>query len=96
MSIETFRSKNVIVRKQRQCSMCLRIFPTNTKMNYWVGKYEGDFNTAYCCMACVEIMNRCQEEDGYQEGYTLELLNKGETPEQLIERWNLNDKTKTK
>ncbi len=88
MSYQVFKSKNVITNKVHRCLTCLRTFPANTKMNYWVGKYEGDFNSHYLCMSCIEITNRIQDEDGYDEGYTLELLNKGESPEQLIERWD--------
>lgn len=58
-------------------------------MNYWSGVYEGNFNSIYSCMTCVEIMNMRQDpdEDGFPEGYVREMLEKGETPEQLIERW---------
>ncbi len=82
---ETLKSKVVQIRKPRQCFSCLRIFPTKSKMNNWVGIYEGDFQSNYSCLACVEVMNMSSEVE-FCEGYVLELLNKGETPEQLIER----------
>ena len=85
----TLSNKTVVVRKQRQCFSCLRVFPTGTKMNYWSGISEGDFSSVYSCMTCVEIMNMPQDpdEDTFPEGYVREMLEKGETPEQLIERW---------
>ena len=54
-------------------------------MNYWSGLYEGDFSSVYSCMTCVEIMNMDSETD-FPEGYVAEMLNKGETAEQLLER----------
>ena len=83
--------KSVIVKtkKQHQCFSCLRIFPSNTKMNYSAGIYEGDFSAGYSCMTCVDIMNRCEHEsEGYSEGFVREMLEKDQTPEQLLETWD--------
>lgn len=89
-------NKNVVIRKQRQCFSCFRVFPTGTKMNYNSGVYEGDFSAVYSCMTCVEIMNMPQDpdENTFPEGYVAEMLEKGETPEQLIERWKTESEGK--
>ena len=59
-------------------------------MNHWVGKVEGDFNSCYSCMTCVEIMNMRQDpdEDSFPEGYVFEMLDKGDTPEELLLKLN--------
>jgi len=85
---ETISSQTVTTRKKHQCFSCLRIFEPGTRMNHWVGNVEGDFNSNYSCMTCVEIMNMRQDpdEDYFPEGYVREGLKDGETPEQLLER----------
>lgn len=82
----TLKSTSVKTRKEHECFSCYRKFPIGTKMNYWVGHYEGDFCATYSCMTCVEIMNMSSEVY-FPEGFVHEMLNKNETPEQLIERW---------
>ncbi len=91
MSQTTLSNKVVKIRKDRQCSMCLRLFFIGSKMNYWTGIFDGDFSASYSCLTCVEIMNAHQEEDGYCEGYTLECPDKGETPEQYVQRIKSNN-----
>lgn len=80
------KDKEVVIRKDRQCFSCLRKFPTGTKMKYWVSIYEGDFNTGYVCSTCIKIMNKDKENNEYPEGYVEEVLNKDETPEELLGR----------
>ena len=57
-------------------------------MNHWVGKIEGDFNSVYACMTCVEIMNMPQDPDSkyFPEGFVREMQQGGETPEMVLER----------
>lgn len=62
-------------------------------MNYWTGIYEGDFNACYSCMTCVEVMNMDTETE-FPEGYVHEMLNKGETPEEMIIRWKTESEGK--
>jgi hypothetical protein len=77
---QTLTSKTVTIRKERQYYSCYRNFPIGTKMNYWTGIYEGDFNVCYSCLTCVQVMNMDTETE-FPEGYVHERLNKGETPE---------------
>lgn len=85
--VTVLKSKNVVTKKQHQCLTCLRLFPSNTKMNYWAGLYEGDFNSHYCCMTCVEILNMTGDTE-WGEGYVKEMIDKDQTPEQLLETLN--------
>lgn len=89
-------NKTVRTKKPHRCFSCLRLFPTNTKMNYWTGIYENDFSAVYSCMACVEIMNMRQDpdEDGFPEGYVKEMLDHNETPEMLLEKYKMKASTK--
>lgn len=86
---DTFKNQVVTTRKKHQCFSCWRTFQPGTKMNYWVGTYEGDFNSLYTCMTCIEIMNMRQDpdEDGFPEGYVCEMLENNETPEELLIRF---------
>lgn len=81
------KNKTVLTKKMHRCFSCIRSFPAKTKMNYWVGIYEGDFNALYACVTCVEIMNMRQDEnaDGFEHGFVNEMLEKDQTPEQLLE-----------
>lgn len=89
------RSKTVVIRKDRQCWACYRKLPIGTAMNYYVGIYEGDFQTGYTCLACQEIMT-ISGEDEFAEGYVSELLEKGESPEQFLEKWKSKKVTTSK
>lgn len=79
----TLRSSNVITKKVHRCFSCLRDFPKKTKMSYWVGVLDGEFSSSYSCNTCVEVMT-LDNEDEYPEGYVHEMLDRGETPEQLL------------
>ena len=91
----TLKQKAVTTRKPHQCFSCLRVFPPKTTMVYWAGIYEGDFNSVHYCLTCQDIFSYDTEGDGFMEGYTTEMLNRGETPEQLLERLK-NEKVKDK
>lgn len=80
----TLKYKQVKIRKTQNCYSCLRKFEPGIKMTYWVGIYEGDFGACYCCDTCSEIMKFNKDEYEYSEGYVDEMLNKGQTPEQLL------------
>lgn len=80
------KSKNVKILKPRICFACQRKFPVGSKMNYYVGIFDGDFQTSYSCPACVEIMNAFESPDGYEEGFVKEMLEKDQTPEQYVEK----------
>lgn len=82
---ETFKYKKVKVRKARQCFSCFRKFDIGAEMIYWAGKYEGDFCANYHCLTCDKIMDLDKESYEFPEGYVDEWLNKGQTPEQLLE-----------
>lgn len=61
-------------------------------MNYWAGKYDGDFGAVYSCMTCQAIM-RYQEPDedgGYPEYFVFNQLSPGITPEDLLLELNEN------
>lgn len=81
----TLKYKLVTIRKQRKCYSCLRTYHPGNVLYYWVGLTEGDFGTAYCCPTCHEIM-KLDSENEFPEGYVTEMLNKNETPEQLLAR----------
>lgn len=84
----TLKYKEVTSRKQHKCFSCLRIFPPRTKLRYWVGIYDGDFGSVYNCVTCDEIMKRCNDDgEGYPQGFVQEMLEKGQTPEQLLKEW---------
>ena len=62
-------------------------------MNYWTGLYEGDFNALYSCMTCVEVMNMSDDTE-FPEGFVHEMLDKGETPEDMVIRWKKEENIK--
>lgn len=84
----TLTYRMVTVRKDRQCFGCLQSFPAGTQMRYWSGIYEGGFNSGYTCQTCEEITGLCKDDydDGYPEGDVAEMLQPGETTQQLLER----------
>lgn len=81
----TLKDKDVKIKKERQCFSCYRKFPTGTIMHYWVGIYEGDFNSVYSCITCQKIMD-VDSENEFTEGFVYDYLGKGETPEQYLEK----------
>jgi hypothetical protein len=70
------------------CFSCMRKFSSGIIMNHWVGIYEGDFNSIYCCLTCKEIMDDHYPDvyEGYPEGFVKELLLGDEYPEQLLRK----------
>lgn len=90
MSATTLTDKTIVTRIEHLCFSCHRRFPKGTTMRYWSGLYEGDFNSVYNCMTCQEIMNMDSENE-YPDGYVNDSLNKGETPEQYLQRLKLNN-----
>ena len=85
----TLKDKEVTIRKPHQCFSCLRKFPIGTKMRYWVGTVDGDFNSVYICTICEQIMS-FDDENEYPEGYVTEMLEQGESPEELLKRLRNN------
>lgn len=83
----TLKDKIVVIRKTRKCYSCYRIFDRGSEMRYWVGIYEGDFGYIYCCKTCVALMKHYDDDgEGYPDGFVREMLDKGQTPEQLLLR----------
>lgn len=81
--------KTVKIRKQQMCFSCLRKFEKGTNLKYQTGVYDGSFYSIYTCLTCDEIIHinhRKHHEDEFPEGYTLECLDKGETPEDYLNR----------
>ncbi len=85
----TLTNKNVVIRKEHLCFSCHRRFPIGTKMRYWTGLVEGDFNSVYSCETCDEIIKLTPREffdDGIiPDGFVRETLNKNQTPEELLQ-----------
>lgn len=58
-------------------------------MSYWVTIYDGDFGDGYNCKTCEDIItlspNHFDDGEGYPEGCVAESLEKGQTPEQLLQ-----------
>lgn len=60
-------------------------------MNYWSGVYEGDFNSGYSCLTCVDIMNaHGNDGEGFPEGYVINNLERGQTPEEYLNEMKSN------
>jgi hypothetical protein len=74
---------NVTTRKSRQCSSCLRQFPSKTKMQYQVCIYEGDFCTTYLCQTCIDIL-AFSDETEWEGGFVDNKLEQDQTPEDLL------------
>lgn len=81
----TLKQEIVRIRKPRKCLFCYRHFPIKTPMYYWVGVYEGVFQSHYHCLTCQEIIEKSDEYE-FEEGYVFNSLDPDETPEQLLER----------
>lgn len=50
------RSESVIIRKEQQCIGCYGKFPKGTKLLYWVGIFDGDFQYNYTCDRCQHVL----------------------------------------
>jgi hypothetical protein len=81
--METLKCRLVVTRKLRECNFCFRKFQIGTKMNYWVGIFDGEFCSSYACETCQEIMS-LDSESAFPEGYVNDMLDKDETPEKLL------------
>jgi hypothetical protein len=78
------KSRNVKVRKDRQCFCCERKFPIGTQMNYIVGvDSDNQFYAIYNCVTCTSILEKVYDE--IPPGYVRELLEPGQTPEDLLQ-----------
>lgn len=87
----TLTSKIVITRKTHVCFSCLRKFEAGVEMRYWAGIHDGDFNSIYSCCTCQKVMEWATSNNGYDdyyegypEGFVHEMLDHGQTPEQLL------------
>jgi hypothetical protein len=91
--MDILSDKIVTTRKPHMCSACMRTFDAGSRMRTQVNTYNG-FNTWRECGTCQELLSahRSLFEDGYDhvvpEGCVLEVLERGETPEQLLEKLN--------
>jgi hypothetical protein len=86
----------VTTRKKRKCNACMRVFDKGTKMRTQVNTYH-DIVTWRECPTCTELLSKFRQhfEDEYDglcyEFCVADSLDKGQTPEQLLEE--LNNKT---
>lgn len=83
----TLKYKKVITRVGHICFSCHRRFPSRSEMIIWSCIYEGDFNSGYTCMTCEEILKLSEDHgEGFPDGFVNEGLERGETPEIMLER----------
>jgi len=77
--------KIVTTRKRHMCNPCMRYFDAGSKMRTQVIKYD-DIYTFRTCVTCDEITKlQDMSEDGIlYEGYVLNSLREGQTPEMLL------------
>jgi hypothetical protein len=81
----TLSDKRVKIRKKHRCFSCLRIFDPGVVMRYWTGICDGDFSSVYSCDTCDQIMILVKsDEDYFPEGYVFEMLERNQTPEELL------------
>jgi hypothetical protein len=78
------QNKTVITKKAHQCFSCYRKFPAGTKMTYFAGIYEGNFSSIYWCDTCDSIFDLSPENE-YESGFVDEMLEDGQTPEELLD-----------
>ena len=75
----------VTTKKTHECFACCRKFPEGSKMRYFVG-IVGEFSYGYSCLTCDEIMHMMDyDDDGFPYAFVADELEKGQTPEQLLE-----------
>lgn len=78
--------------KSKKCFACLRKFPKKTMMYSWAGvSVEYGLCSGYSCTTCDDLMGMIHLEDGYPDGWVLEELEKGQTPEDLLEQVKLRN-----
>jgi len=76
-------SKQVIIRKERECWGCERIFAPKSKMLTVVCADSGEITKAYWCERCQEFIDTLElweKEDGFGKG---DLLNYDEYREEI-------------
>ena len=78
-------SKDVLIRKEQQCFSCYRKFPKGTKMNRNTSSDMGRIFTVHSCETCNTII-QTEREDEYPDGYVYNMLEKGQTPEDLLKQ----------
>jgi hypothetical protein len=88
MSEHVFPSRNVKIRKTRRCFGCNGVNNPGTTMTKWTSIYEGQFWSQYICSTCSQIVDLAREDydDGFEEFFTLNMMEAGETPDKVLER----------
>lgn len=85
MSYVNLSHSTVKIRKDRKCTSCLRGFPQGTLMEHWAGVGNGGFMHYYACPTCQQILDML-DETVYYEGEVANLLEEGQTPEEMLEK----------
>lgn len=89
--MDILSDKIVITRKRHNCDACGRVFEKGTKMRAQVNTYGG-IQTWRECPTCMELLAdyRSHFEDSYngicEENCVSEVLEKNETPEDLLHK----------
>lgn len=91
--MDVLSEKIVVTRKPHRCDACQRKFDAGIKMSVQVNVFEGDINRWRTCETCTEIVSKhfkwLSDGDGYiSEACVADALEKGQTPEQLLEELN--------
>jgi rubredoxin len=92
--MDILSDKIVTTRKKHRCSACGRIFEAGTKMRTQVNTSDG-LQTWRECPTCQELLSkhRSKFEDDYEhlcyEFCVNEVLEKGQTPEELLASLNV-------
>jgi hypothetical protein len=90
MCYTSLKHKQVKTKKPHLCFSCLKRFPENSPMIYWVGITDGDFNSGYTCLTCEEIIqiyakNNQLHGGAVEFGFVSEMTSKTITPETVLE-----------
>lgn len=78
------------IRKPHKCYACGRISPPGHVMYHQVNKHDGFLNNIYWCDTCDSLLNEFGDwffddcENLYPWGCVCEMLNDGQTPEDLL------------
>jgi hypothetical protein len=77
------QSKWVKIRKPHNCFGCCQNYSAGSKMHYWVGVIDEEFNYTYTCQICNIIIenNPSEFDDGFLQGQISDFCN--EYPEEL-------------
>jgi hypothetical protein len=82
------RDDLIITRKPHKCFSCGRLFPKGTEMRLQVNNYDNKINNIHTCKTCKEIITYLVPDpymdDVLEEGYLDYYLDKGQTPEDLL------------